>query len=209
MSKNFQLVNIQQSGPSKEALLKTDWNKCLLCQETTSESLQCPANSNRCDVGPGQGYSTLSCYIHRFSELDELPMPIDLSRLDEGNGIEATLLEHKAKWHKSCRTKFNLTKLQRAEKRKTSGEGCDLGSKKYIPAHKIAASLGPDKSLALPIFHAYTGCDTVSFFNTKGKKTAWETWRAYNEATTTFLALSNGPADITDFDVAVLERFMI
>ena len=40
---------------------------------------------------------------------------------------------------------------------------------RYIPAHKIAASLGPDKSLALPIFHAYTGCDTVSFFSTKGK----------------------------------------
>ena len=43
-------------------------------------------------------------------------MPIDLRRLDEGNGIEATLIEHKAKWHKSCHSKFNATKLVRAEK---------------------------------------------------------------------------------------------
>lgn len=113
MSKNYQLVDTQQTASSKEALVKTDWNKCLLCQETTSERLQCPANSNRCDVGPGQGYSTLSSYIYRFKELDELPIPIDLRRLDEGKGMEATLLEHKAKWHKSCCTKFNLTEQKR------------------------------------------------------------------------------------------------
>ncbi len=80
---------------------------------------------------------------------------------------------------------------------------------RYIPAHEIAASLGPDKSLALPIFHAYTGCDTVSAFSTKGKKTAWDTGRAFNEVTTTFLALSTGPALVTDCDVTVLERFTI
>ena len=28
-----------------------------------------------------------------------------------------------------------------------------------------STSLGPDKSKALPMFHAYTGCDTVSSFN--------------------------------------------
>ena len=46
---------------------------------------------------------------------------------------------------------------------------------RYIPAHEIASSLGPDKSQALPVFHAYMGYDTVSSFNTRGKKTAWET----------------------------------
>ena len=34
----------------------------------------------------------------------------------------------------------------------------------YIAAHKIANRLGPEKSLALPMFHALTGCDTVSSF---------------------------------------------
>ena len=34
---------------------------------------------------------------------------------------------------------------------------------RYFPAHAIAASLGPSKSQALPMFHAYTGCDIYSF----------------------------------------------
>jgi hypothetical protein len=136
MSKSYQIVDPQEPGPSKEAPVKTDWSKCLLCQAVTPEPLQCPAESKRCDVGAGQGYSTLSSNIVRFSELHELPMPIDLARLDEGNGMEATMLEHKAKWHKLCHTKFNITKLQRAEKRKSAMKDCDFDtnttSKKYI-----------------------------------------------------------------------------
>ena len=46
---------------------------------------------------------------------------------------------------------------------------------RYIPAHEIAKSLGSEKPKALPMFHAFTGCDTVSSFSTKGKKTAWDT----------------------------------
>ena len=80
---------------------------------------------------------------------------------------------------------------------------------RYIPIHEIAASLGPAKSQALPIFHAYTGCDTVSSFATKGKKSAWDTWKVYDEITATFLALSAGPSNITDEEVARLERFTI
>ena len=48
------------------------------------------------------GYSTLSANLIHFSELNQLPIPIDLSRLDEENGIEATFTEHGAKWHKCC-----------------------------------------------------------------------------------------------------------
>ena len=53
-----------------------------------------------------------------LSEMGFLPMPIYLSNLDEGGGIGATLMHHEAKWHKSCRNKFNNLKLQRAAKRK-------------------------------------------------------------------------------------------
>ena len=35
---------------------------------------------------------------------------------------------------------------------------------RYLPIHDIVRSLGPERSLALPVFHALTGCDTVSFF---------------------------------------------
>ena len=40
------------------------------------------------------------------------------------------------------------------------------------------------------IFHAYTGCDTVSSFSSREKKTAWDTWKALEEVTSTLLALS-------------------
>ena len=125
-------VYSQQPGPSG---VTTDWDKCILCQKVTSEVLQCPARLKRSNVTVGQGYSTLSSNIVRFSELHKLPMPIDIGCLDEGGGIEATLLKHKAKWHKSCHSKFNTTKLQRAEKRKASMDDSDMEcpiAKKYI-----------------------------------------------------------------------------
>ena len=110
-SKTFHLVDPNQPGPSKETATpaKTDWSVCLLCQEATPELLQCPVQSKRHDVVLGQGYSSLAKNIRRFNELQEMPMPIDLRRLDAGSGMEATVLEHQAKWHPSCNRKFNTT----------------------------------------------------------------------------------------------------
>jgi hypothetical protein len=62
------------------------------------------------------------------------------------------------------------------------------GNKRYIAAHKIAEALGDRKAEALRGFHAFTGCDTVSFFSSKGKKTAWKAWT--EKYTNAFLALS-------------------
>ncbi len=36
---------------------------------------------------------------------------------------------------------------------------------RLISAHGIYAAIGVDKSLARPMFHALTGCDTVSSFS--------------------------------------------
>ena len=55
----------------------------------------------------------------------------------------------------------------------------------------------------------YMGCDMVSSFGTRGNKSASETWKVFEDATPTFLAMSSGPAEITDDNVAVLERFTI
>ena len=35
---------------------------------------------------------------------------------------------------------------------------------RYFPAHKCAHALGRDRSMALPFFHAFTGCDFTSAF---------------------------------------------
>lgn len=46
---------------------------------------------------------------------------------------------------------------------------------RYLPAHEISASLGPEKARALPIFYVLTGCGAVSAFVGHGKKSAWAT----------------------------------
>src|SRR6218665_3224544 len=43
---------------------------------------------------------------------------------------------------------------------------------RLIPVHELVHVLGPDKCAALPVFHCFTGCDTVSSFSGKGKKSA-------------------------------------
>jgi len=45
---------------------------------------------------------------------------------------------------------------------------------RHLAAHEIARKIGQQKAKALPLFHAITGCDTVSFFGGKGKRTAWD-----------------------------------
>ena len=61
----------------------TDWDKCCLYQKTTKESLQCPAKLKHHEIRVGQGYSTSCTNILHFSESNELPMSVDLERLDK------------------------------------------------------------------------------------------------------------------------------
>ena len=79
---------------------------------------------------------------------------------------------------------------------------------KYLAVHEIARGLGPDRALSLPMFHAFTGCDTVSFFHGKGKKSAWLTWKAMEDITSTFLDLINNPSNV-DKNMPAIERFVI
>ena len=60
--------------------------------------------------------------------------------------------------------------------------------------------------LALPVFHALTGCDTVSSFAGHGKKTAWT---VFPELTNAPLELRSAPHDIPQDVMAAIERFII
>jgi hypothetical protein len=51
-------------------------------------------------------------------------------------------------------------------------------------------------------------CDTVSSFTGRGKKTAWETWKALPEVTEAYAELADNPASIEDH-IHLLERFVI
>jgi hypothetical protein len=80
---------------------------------------------------------------------------------------------------------------------------------RHIPAHHIAKAIGPEKSRCLPVFHSFTGCDTVSCFNGIGKKKAWDVWHIFEDVTRDFLSQSAPPCELTTTDRAVLERFVV
>ena len=85
-----------------------------------------------------------------------------------------------------------------------------LGKHVYnLAAHSIALSLGQDKSSLLPMFRALTGCDTLSFFGGRGKKSAWDTWMAFLELTPVLRSLKSSPANIADDSMDVIERFEV
>ena len=86
------------------------------------------------------------------------------------------------------------------------GTGKDF---RYIPVHVIATKLSEDVCTVLPLFHALTGCDTVSAFHGKGKKSAWCAWRKYPEFTAQLDCVMSNPIHLSDKDMKCIEAFII
>ena len=84
-----------------------DWNSYIICQSNMAERLQCPSNSKRKDAGAG--YSSFVNNLQEFLKIDMLPVNLNVNFLNEGKGIEQTLKDHLASWHKTCRDLFNNT----------------------------------------------------------------------------------------------------
>ncbi|KAG7156429.1 hypothetical protein Hamer_G006188, partial [Homarus americanus] len=59
------------------------------------------------------------------------------------------------------------------------------------------------------LFHALTGCDTVSAFAGHSKKAAWATRNAFPEVTTAFLSLASTTSELPDGVLSTLERFIV
>ena len=45
---------------------------------------------------------------------------------------------------------------------------------RYIPVHEVVSGMDPRNCAVLPVFHAFTGCDTVSSFGGRRKKDSLE-----------------------------------
>ena len=89
------------------------------------------------------------------------------------------------------------------------GTGKDF---RHYHINHICNQLGREMSCSLLLYHAYTGCDTVSAFFGKGKKLTWEAWKNYPAATDAFLAVYNEafiPVSSTSQFFKHLERFTI
>ena len=72
--------------------------------------------------------------------------------------------------------------------------------RQWIPIHGVSISLGP-RALGLPFVDAFTSCNTVSDFHSKGKRTAWQAWEIFDDATDMYARLSETPALIDDPDM--------
>ena len=55
-------------------------------------------------------------------------------------------------------------------------------SRRFIPIHVYAKKLGEKLCNGLTFWHALTGCDTVSMFSGKGKRTSWKVYTSFPEA---------------------------
>ncbi len=82
----------------------------------------------------------------------------------------------------------------------------------YYYVNAIYEDLGKEKSLAVPVFHSFTGCDTTSAFFGRGKKSAWEAWNCYKDVTRAFTymaAHSFMQVRVDEEPFQVLERFTV
>ena len=75
---------------------------------------------------------------------------------------------------------------------------------------QIIDYIGWSKALALPGFHAFTGCDTTSSFMGHAKGTAWKVWISYPAATIAFLELSTPVEDMDELlpMLPIIETFV-
>ena len=120
MSRSFKLIEphcaeAEAQSTSVQPVTETDWSLYAIYQEMMQESLTSPSQ-NTCQ-DKGSSYSILAGHLSRFNELGLLPRSFLLRRLDEGSGVEAALSANNARYHKTCRLRYNKTKLDRSEKR--------------------------------------------------------------------------------------------
>jgi hypothetical protein len=136
--KLIQDESLQPSTLTVDHYNNIDWTLCALCQEPSSQPLQCPANSKRTDVGAG--YDSLGDNLEKFQSLGAQPIAVDIAQLDDGDGISQTLAKNSAKWHSSCRLKCSASRLARLQPPSTS-DSVNVpytrrqDASKIIPAH--------------------------------------------------------------------------
>ena len=78
----------------------------------------------------------------------------------------------------------------------------------YYCINTLYEHLGGEKSLALPVFHSFTGCDTTSAYG-QDKMSVWEAWNCFDDITQAFTYMALHPyaeLNVTGFDKTRLTR---
>ena len=127
MSKEFILVKpsefVEVNRPP------VDWNLCILCQNTSPESLVQPwkGRGRGKSEAKGTSYQSFAARLAKCKELSKVPFNVVPEQFDDGSGIEETLQKNKSQWHKTCRNKFSDFKLDRLKKRASEPDIANSG----------------------------------------------------------------------------------
>ena len=83
-------------------------------------------------------------------------------------------------------------------------------NRKFFPIQETLEHIGECKARGFPLFHAFTGCDKVSFMSHVTKSAAWKVWNLFDDITPIFAALSHQPifTQIRDA-MPTIERFTV
>ena len=79
----------------------------------------------------------------------------------------------------------------------------------YLAGHEVSVGLVSEKARALLMFHALTGCDTVSSFAGHGKKTTWVVWNVLPERNEALQKLLSAWEFISGDVLHTIKRFVI
>ena len=82
-------------------------------------------------------------------------------------------------------------------------------NKRFYSVLLICNNLGSEKCKAPLFFHAFTGCDQVSYFSMCKKKIGWKTWKSFPEVTDKFINLGDLPSiESADLVFPIIEHFI-
>ena len=79
----------------------------------------------------------------------------------------------------------------------------------YVPIHEVVTNMDARICVNLPMFYAFTGCDTVSAFYGRGKKTAWNTWKVYPEVIKAFEEFPLMQTETSNLVMKTLEQLVV
>ena len=78
-----------------------------------------------------------------------------------------------------------------------------------ISVHDVSNRLSREESAGILFFHAFSGCDNVSGFKGKEKKSLWQTWNVCPDVTDVFQKLSIYPPVLNDNDIGIIQMYVV
>ena len=104
MSKKRKVELVNLVDWSVNSTTPLNWTLCVICQTPSDQHLITPTQA---------GYESLASNLQQFVDRSALQSSVRIDRMNDGSGIENTLMSNNAKYHKMCRSKYNSRQLER------------------------------------------------------------------------------------------------